>query len=138
MQMSTFCHNYHQREKNILRSQSCKTVHPQHGQLVRIWVCLIHTKYPLFRCDDVCSSVDCCVSKAIITSSFLDNPSLRETVVHLLNLPNGLFQQDNAIPHVSRRILTFLDAKVIRYLLRAARFPDVSLIETFGYGLLKD
>lgn len=55
---------------------------------------------------------------------------LRPVVVpYLRGLPNAIFQQDNARPHVARRVLTFLDTQGIRLLPWPARSPDLSPIE---------
>ncbi|CAL1274870.1 unnamed protein product [Larinioides sclopetarius] len=55
---------------------------------------------------------------------------LRSVVVpYLQGLPNTIFQQDNAKPHVARRVRSFLDTQGIRLLPWPARSPDLSPIE---------
>lgn len=48
---------------------------------------------------------------------------------YLRGLPNALFQQDNARPHVARTVLNFLDTEQVRLLPWPARSPDLSPIE---------
>ena len=55
---------------------------------------------------------------------------------------NGIFQQDNARPHVSRSTLWFLDENNVNVMPWLARFPDLSpienLLDMIGRRLLKN
>ena len=50
-------------------------------------------------------------------------------VPYLRGLGDVIFQQDNARPHVARRVLTYLDTEGVRLLPWPARSPDLSPIE---------
>ena len=48
---------------------------------------------------------------------------------YLRRMRNAISRQDNAIPHIARRVLTFLDSMGILLMLWPALPPDLSLIE---------
>ena len=50
-------------------------------------------------------------------------------VPYLRGLPNAIFQQDNARPHVAHHVLTFLSTQAIQLLPWHAESADLSLIE---------
>ena len=96
-----------------------RTRHTAPTQGIMVWGAISYNwKSRLIRLNDTVNS-----------QRYIDEILLPEIVPHIQVHPAAIFQQDNARPHVARRVLTFFNQHRIPVLPWPARSPDLSPIE---------